>query len=340
MGQLAAFENYQATRHFGSLDGLRCLSILAVIWHHAGANGFPGVTLLQRGGYGVWLFFVISGFLITTLLLREKRKNGFVSMKNFVARRALRIFPLYYTVLLIYMVAVFVMERDSVAGRDFFRNLKFFLSYTSNFFVPWTDGRVIFYFSWSLAVEEQFYLVWPWAEKYLRPAAATVLMTALAAVCFRFGGEPFTAIGLGVLLAHAMDARRTFGWVAKVLGQPFSAPVALASTLGLLAWSGSTLLQVLVAMAALVGAATIREDHWLRPVLAWRPAVRLGQISYGMYLMHMLAYNASKRGLAMVDVSAPLVEFVLTVFVTAMIAQLSFTYYESIFLRMKHRYAS
>src|SRR5262245_32214375 len=91
--------------HFGALDGLRCISILAVIWAH-GPGQRATLFLLRSGALGVDLFFVISGFLITTLLLRERRSTGSVSLARFYARRSLRIFPLYYAVLAIYTIAV------------------------------------------------------------------------------------------------------------------------------------------------------------------------------------------------------------------------------------------
>src|SRR5579862_611155 len=91
------------TRKFVSLDGLRCASILAVIWHHA--------TGIGKGYLGVEIFFAISGFLITTLLLRERRGFGDISLGDFYARRSLRILPLYYTVLAIYVVLVYATQR-------------------------------------------------------------------------------------------------------------------------------------------------------------------------------------------------------------------------------------
>ena len=93
-----AFGSYRAIKYFGSLNGLRCACILAVIWHRTAGAGRDAL-LLSRGYLGVSLFFVISGFLITTLMLREREAYGQISVGAFLARRALRIFPLYYLVL-------------------------------------------------------------------------------------------------------------------------------------------------------------------------------------------------------------------------------------------------
>ena len=103
-----AFESYRRTRAFGALDGLRCLSILVVVWHHSPAR-LSWWSASELGFLGVDLFFVISGFLIVTLLLREREGSGDISLPKFYMRRTLRIFPLYYGLILflaVYYVTV------------------------------------------------------------------------------------------------------------------------------------------------------------------------------------------------------------------------------------------
>jgi peptidoglycan/LPS O-acetylase OafA/YrhL len=84
---------YRTTKHFASLDGVRCCCILAVIWHHCPHPPSPA-NVLERGFLGVDMFFVLSGFLIVTLLLRERDRSGRINLKNFYVRRTLRIFPI------------------------------------------------------------------------------------------------------------------------------------------------------------------------------------------------------------------------------------------------------
>jgi peptidoglycan/LPS O-acetylase OafA/YrhL len=337
------FQEFQARRHFGSLDGLRCLSILAVIWHHTGGRAFPDSVLLQHGPYGVSLFFVISGFLITTLLLREKRRNADIGMKNFIVRRTLRIFPLYYTVLLVYTLLVLALEHSSPEGRGFLSNLKYYATYTSNWFVPLTDGRVIFYFAWSLATEEQFYLVWPWVEKFFRPVLAVPFVALVIAASIYWHVLAFAAIGMGVLLAHLLDSPRGHAFAWPLLRWRWAAPSLLLALLGVMAWPAAGGVTPLAVMTLLVGAAVIREDHWLRPLLTQPVVVKIGQVSYGMYLMHMLAYNVVKKALLVLGgegIGHWALVFVLTAAAAYGAAFLSYRYYESIFLSMKHRYAS
>src|SRR5271166_3634228 len=90
------YRKFRQTETFNSLNGLRCISVLAVIWHHAVGHLFPTDTFLAEGYMGVDVFFAVSGFLITTLLLRERDTWGDIDLRSFYARRSLRIFPLYY----------------------------------------------------------------------------------------------------------------------------------------------------------------------------------------------------------------------------------------------------
>lgn len=156
---------YSATTLFESsripsLDGFRALSILLVIFAHlAIVESIPNAlkTVLQNiglGELGVRVFFTISGFLITFLLLKERAKNGRVNLKAFYMRRLLRIFPVFYTYLF-FVVAINLFMGWHVSAWIF---LGAFL-YTQNFAL-WGSNWLIGH-SWSLAVEEQFYLLWP-----------------------------------------------------------------------------------------------------------------------------------------------------------------------------------
>ena len=115
----ADFDNFCAIRRFDALDGLRAVSVTAVVWHHT--SGMPGPAILSKGYLGVDFFFAISGFLITTLLIREQNATSRISVSKFYARRALRIFPLYYVTLLLYVVLVALTQRNSPEGKEFFR---------------------------------------------------------------------------------------------------------------------------------------------------------------------------------------------------------------------------
>src|ERR1700733_8095947 len=107
----AGFDRFAAMRRFAALDGLRALSVIAVVWHHT--SGTPGPAISAKGYLGVDFFFAISGFLITTLLVREHAATKTISLRKFYARRALRIFPLYYATLAVYVALIAATRRHT-----------------------------------------------------------------------------------------------------------------------------------------------------------------------------------------------------------------------------------
>lgn len=328
------YASFLGTRKFASLDGLRCFSILAVIWHHA--------TGIGKGFLGVEVFFAISGFLITTLLLRERRATGSISLPRFYARRSLRIFPLYYAVLLIYIVLVFATQRHTDAGQEFFHNLRFFATYTSNWFVPLDYGRVIFFFSWSLATEEQFYLIVPSLEKYLRPFAVPLLLLAvalhLACAWVPLGiviAKISTPLCFGVLAAHALDNERSFRYIAAVTYPKLCSAFWLVAV-GVMAWINANEVLFGISITGLVVSSVIREDHGLAWFFDWAPFQAAGRVSYGMYMLHQLCLNPLRK----VAFLQPVTLFICGSVLTFFVASLSYRWYESIFLRMKERYSS
>jgi peptidoglycan/LPS O-acetylase OafA/YrhL len=251
---------------------------------------------------------------------------------------------------------VLVLDRQSAAGRAFFGNLPFFATYTSNWCVNFTNERVIFFFAWSLATEEQFYLFWPTIEKRLGSRGAVLSMLAILAVASvamagglkwllvpgTLGSQIVTSfpvpIGLGVLLAHLLHEERGYRLAALALGRRASAPLALL-VLGLAVfWARSEGWSVSLAMTALVGSVVIREDHLLAPLLRWRPIAHMGVVSYGMYLLHMLALNVVRRVLERLGISQPWAPLFGTLALSLAAASLSYRYYESFFLRLKDRY--
>jgi peptidoglycan/LPS O-acetylase OafA/YrhL len=216
-------------RKIPSLDGLRGVSILLVMFGHArGTRGFPSWIpsfLTDHASLGVQIFFVISGYLITTLILDEERNTGAISLKLFYARRTLRIFPPLYLFLLCLTIGVWtgMLELPKY-------NLLFAATYLMNF-VPSQTGTWVTGHLWSLSAEEQFYLVWPAAIKFAGKARALAIAVILAA-CFplaalavyqtnhelgvRFSGVFSDSIACGCVLAGTMPwlRRQRLFWTA------------------------------------------------------------------------------------------------------------------------------
>lgn len=346
---------YKSTKRFESLDGWRAMAILGVIWHHTLGTTLA-LPLAHEGFRGVTLFFVISGFLIVTLLLRSKdSKEGF-SLSRFWWRRCLRIFPVYYGTLLIYIALVSVMDH-SATGREFFQNLPFFSTFSTNWFVSAHEGRTVFFFAWSLAAEEQFYLLWPVVEVLVRSRLTKLsLLGGLALVSQLFMARhyglegagslpvrmlynvPF-AIIVGTVMAHLFHDPKTFRICYAVCGQRGSAVAGLGIAImallldPLVGYPGEIL--VTLALALLIGSCVIREDNDLAVALQWRPLAWVGTVSYGMYMLHMLGVNIARRAEGVLHVQSPALDFVGGVAVALALASVSFLFYERPLLALK-----
>ncbi len=349
---------FLAQRHFGALDGLRCLSIVAVVWHHTRPE-IPGMVLDERGFLGVDMFFVLSGFLIVTLLLREQDRAGRISLRHFYLRRSFRIFPLYYGLIFAITAALLVRGTTTGMSEAWFRELPVLLTYTAN----WFDVTTLLSISWSLAAEEQFYLLWPPLLVLLGRRSLVVLGAALLigqAIHFRLLDVPlaqigvgphdlpmlrqtgFTPILLGVALAHVMHDARGFARVAALLGARWTPVILIGALVVLMAATpddimGWPRLAIHLTMTLLLASCVVREDHALMPFLAWSPIARLGVISYGMYLLHKVAQVATESLLARVEVGFAGDEFLICFVGSVVLSELSFRYFETPFLRLKDR---
>jgi peptidoglycan/LPS O-acetylase OafA/YrhL len=356
-----AHQRYLETRRFGSLDGLRCFCILGVIWHHTAEPS--SVAILKRGFLGVDMFFVLSGFLIVTLLLRERQRTSAISLRKFYARRSLRIFPIYY--LLIFTVLfLYLWKPGSTNARAFLAIFPFLVTYTSNW-IHVTAGN--FGIMWSLATEEQFYVVWPLMEKYLKPLFLAIALGVVLLVnqlinfgaldglfAHLYGGRPhlpildatFTPIALGVLLAHLLHSQATFRPLYRLIGHPWSSVILGAILLALIAsWpgdlSGLGRLLIQVTMMMFLAALVVREDQWAAPLLRLAPLAYLGTISYGMYLYHMWAIHPIRLAFTRFGWGVGTVPFFLAAtLATTVIAGLSFQVFEQPLLNLKARFAT
>ncbi len=219
---------HTSRRGIPSLDGLRFLSIALVILAHAKqTRGFPAwisSDVTGRGALGVQVFFVISGFLITTLIMQEQAQTGHLSLKLFYARRTLRIFPPYYC-FLIAVVAGNWMGFFSVPAKT----LLLAATYTSNYLSSGISWPTLH--TWSLSVEEQFYLVWP-----------VILVLAGSRRAFWIAGLVAAVSPLVCLELYVTDHRAALSYF-PVVAAPIAAGCVLAGAMpwlrsreGILRW--------------------------------------------------------------------------------------------------------
>jgi peptidoglycan/LPS O-acetylase OafA/YrhL len=293
------------------LDAVRGLAVLLVLLHNTDIYPSLHLQLISRNGWmGVDLFFVLSGLLITGILLDTKQSDGY--FRNFYARRCLRIWPLYYSALL-FMFVIAPILRPSEAHTIFAARSSPWWAYPlflQNYLVPIPSMATgLLGVTWSLAVEEQFYLVWPLVVRFCNKTQ--LLRIALAAICvspaLRFYlsqhrvdiySNTFCRLdGLmsGAVLALALRSGSfvpsklvTRAWIVLLV----SAPLALMSDTLHALWIVFSL--VALASASFVYLALFSEQRWLQAILTNRFLVYTGTISYGIYLLQKIPLDAAK----------------------------------------------
>jgi len=349
---------YLNTHYFSSLDGVRGLCILAVIWHHSPIpTGLPAIA--YRGFLGVDLFFVLSGFLIATLLLREKDKYQTIDLNIFYQRRSLRIFPAYYGLLLIFAVLYGLQFGNSDSSQQYFQVLPFYLTFTSNWVSEQANNFAIL---WSLATEEQFYLIWPGIEKYCpKGKILWVLLPALLINQFmNFGwldpffettlgtshleilDSTFTPILLGIALAYGLHSQGGFQRLSFFC-QSFWSPLLITLLMLVMIQlaprdiSGFPRLFIQLTMTGLLGTLVMPKSHCLGGLLRHPGLVRIGMISYGMYLYHTWCIHCVREVGARLGWQEGSWMILPSILVTYIAAEISFRWLETPFLKRKPR---
>jgi peptidoglycan/LPS O-acetylase OafA/YrhL len=333
-----------------SLDGLRAISILLVLSDHLSVTVFPHVPAIaagRLGTFGVHVFFVISGFLITSLLLDEESKTGTVSLRRFYLRRTLRIFPPYYA----YLVVVALASAVGWLHLHHF-DLLAAATYTTNYHQDraWHLGH-----SWSLSVEEQFYLLWPFLMKHLgaarAPRAALIAIGAaplvrmfilLAAPQWDDGvGETFPTVvdtlATGCLLACYHERLDRMPRLQRFLASPLFVVVPVMAVFAMSIRPGKVDYLLGQSFTNVCIALTIYRvvrfpQTWSGRLLNLRPVAFLGVISYSLYLWQQPFLN--KRSHAF------LTAFPQNVLLAVAVALLSYYVIERPALRLRARLES
>lgn len=346
--------------HCPALDGLRAISIILVLIEHAHLLLPTRAAFLVGGFLGVDVFFVISGFLITSLLLEEREKFGRVSFRKFYLRRALRLLPALAGVLVTACLLAAVLGSLSFVGLSPFRLLSivaYFMNWVRAFESPqpWLLGHF-----WSLSVEEQFYSIWPallLLLLYFKRSERTVILVVAAGIVISFAMKAI------LFLNGAGQQRIIFG--SDTRAEPILMGCLLALLLhwnvlprfffqhtGQLAIGGLIVGFLFVLFAAqdfagmyfggfslfAISATAIILQIALEPLAALTRGLRnpwlvwIGKRSYGIYLWHWPIFKLAKAGSR-----GPWVFIPLALVATFIIATASYRYIESPFLRLKQR---
>jgi peptidoglycan/LPS O-acetylase OafA/YrhL len=343
-----------------ALDGVRALAIAAVLFYHG------GIPLLPGGFLGVDVFFVLSGFLITSLLLNEYARTGAISLSGFYWNRARRLLPAFVTMLFVVATFASLFMQDSVAST--WRDLPWALDGLSNWWLVLHQqsyfesiGRpLLFQHTWSLAVEAQFYALWPCVLLLVLPVfgkravglIALVLGVASAAASLFLGAHLSLASSESVShLYFGTDTRSMglfLGAALAALWRPAAAlapgglrltlslagllpPVALIALFFLIdekaggaQWVvGFPICAILTAL--LVVAATV-PGSLIGTLLSVRPMRWIGERSYGMYLWHWPIFQATRPGIDFPFVGP--YNLVFRLLLTAIVAELSYRFVE------------
>ena len=349
-----------------SLDGWRALSIIMVLVSHSSrVPGFPESwkntsALLFSGDLGVRCFFVISGFLITTLLLREKAKTGSINLKSFYIRRALRIFPVYFA----FLACIALIERLGPFDQPS-RHWWHLLTFTSNYspLSNWPTGH-----TWSLSCEEQFYLLWPslvvllglmsWSAKTRFILAIPFVISPLSRVLTylqTFPDNPLfslfsltnyldsLAVGCALAFIHPAipswlhsNAQRRIAIVAATVAIILPHLLSFWRILGPFAIPFGPTCQAL-GMAFLISLSIHHPNNGAARFLNLRPIAWLGLLSYSLYIWQQLfcsgadlfGWNAS-----------PFMSFPLWLASSLAVACLSYYLFEKPLIQLRHRFHS
>jgi peptidoglycan/LPS O-acetylase OafA/YrhL len=341
------------------------VSILAVMSYHIG---------LIRGGFlGVDIFFVLSGFLITTILMDEWARTGRISLGNFYARRALRLLPALVSLVVACDVAVMIIARlywpevfgPVVLGMAYASVVAMF--YVGNWVLISGQTLWILGHTWSLSIEEQFYLIWP---LFLLALLRWVRRRGFILALLVLGIATSLILKVALLRAHSSVWRIFFGldtrfdelligcvvgvfasWgllagPRRSIGPLGVAAAAGAAVLAFMLWRagwwepvmlGGGVTAAAAAAGVLIADIIARPSGWLASALGRQPLVGIGRISYGLYLWHFpIVYGC---GALAVDGTPPdLPRAALAVGLTFLVAAASFRWIEQPILKIKRRF--
>jgi peptidoglycan/LPS O-acetylase OafA/YrhL len=359
-----------ARRHFASLEALRFFAFFKVFLLHLPlAGSLPVLAYLrQGGGIGVQFFFVLSGFLITYLLVADKQARGQINLRRFLVRRSLRIWPLFYA--LVALAFVLQYGLGSQPGVGYLPDWRFSFTFLENYKMllednfPRTPPLPVF---WSLCIEEHFYVVWMLAVYWLPVRRVPVFLGACLPLAFGFRLlEPHvfhnTRIDTNDLLTHldvfavggllgywvAADyagfSRRVNGlalpWRYLFLGLVVGAVVFQPHVLPNVRGSGFALVRPLI-VAALFGGVIALLVAANSPIqLKNRVLTYLGRISYGLYVFHLLVIRVVWQlcfhyHMRLDTPGRELALLAVSLGASVAVSALSFRYFEQPFLRLR-----
>ena len=356
--------------YFKGLNGLRAIAAIAVVIFHSivafksfnlnpyilGTTQDGGPKGLLMAGFGVTIFFALSGFLITFLLLKEKDKQK-INVRKFYYRRILRIWPLYYLYLL---VVIIIMLSGYPQGTTNSESIYYYIFYSAN--IPYIIGATIplLIHYWSLGVEEQFYLFWPFVIKnFKKTSTAIQVITASIAIIIVtkilvhfFVEGSILEVVIHVTRFHCMMIGALAAILFKINHSLFLKLVDNKITQGI-CWLIMTFIilnkfhiasiidnEIVAVIASIIIIGQINVNNRLIN-LETKMFNFLGKISYGIYVIHPVIIFCMVFVFKYIDVQG-IIRYILVLgsilFFTILVAYISFTYFENYFIQLKKKF--
>lgn len=340
--------------YYKELDGVRAIAILMVMFFHFFSDFETTGSIFQflkhfalKGENGVTMFFVLSGFLITRILLSTRESKNY--FYNFFVRRTLRIFPLYYLFLVIYYLTPLFFGGEIP---DFSLQIYYWI-YLQDFSTTFgwkSEGPGQF---WSLAVEEHFYLVWPFLIYYFREKAIAFWIGIIIVISFvlriymsghypmihHFTFTRMDDLAMGAILALLeyygyVKSRNAIYFLLLLIPvnmvwvlNPYVGP-AIAESIGFL--------QTSITFCGLIGfLICLKEGNWLKKLLSQAPLIFTGKVSYGLYVFHPFCFKLFEIFL---NTKFWVVNLLGSLVFSYILATLSYYFFETYFLKLKERF--
>ncbi len=373
--------NKQATYYFQGINGLRFFAALAVVITHIELlkpsfyfeTNWHNPIIFNLGGLGVYFFFVLSGFLITFLLLKEKEKTGTIDVKKFYLRRILRIWPLYYFIVIlgffilpnIHFIHIDYLEKSFHAF--FTQNLWLYTFILPNLALAIFPAIPHIGQLWSIGVEEQFYILWPLIIRRSRNVLKSLFIVFFSVIIFKVlylllgpvfkhttWYEPvklFIAMskfecmaigGIGAFLCYSNNQT-----ILTIIRNKYLSILSIPAILLLIYSTPSSIqdgIHLVYSILFLLIIIQVAHFNYFSSILENKVHSYLGKISYGIYMYHFLIipfvlYMVKSMNMGDKPITLNIIIYTLSIGGTVIVSGLSFRYFENWFINLKEKYA-